>query len=197
VTLTLTITAKDGATKQIILPAPAINALGVPVVTPANFTLPTNPPAQTIIGTLTATNSPTSFQIVSGDPNHYFAVGAHHTAVAGPIPPDGIYNLMVSASNASGTGAAAPVTITVGKAITLLPVTFTPQLPVVAGQVIGTLGHTGGTPTSWAIISGDPGGFFAVSKTGVLSFTVAGAAGAAAIVYNLTIQATNAFGSVS
>ena len=198
-TLTLTIKAADGATTQVVLPAPVINAVGVPVLTPVNFTLPTNPPTTGSIGSIPATNSPTSFQIVSGDPNHYFAIGQHHISPPGAvIPPDGIYNLMVNASNAAGVSAAVPVTITVGKAITLIPATFTPQLPLTVGEVIGTCGHSGGTPVSWAITAGDTSGFFSIDKNGMLTVTAAGVAGLKALTtYSLTLQATNAFGSVS
>jgi hypothetical protein len=198
VTLTLTIKAADGATEQIILPAPVINAVGVPVLTPVNFTLPTNPLPSGTIGSIAATNLPTSFQIVSGDPNHYFAIGPHHTSVPAPVPPDGIYNLMVSASNAAGAGPAVPVTVTVGKSITLVPATFTPSLPVTAGEAIAAIAHAGGTPVSWTIIAGDTSGFFSIDKNGVLTVTAAGVAGLKAFTtYSLTIQATNAFGSVS
>ena len=159
---------------------------GVPVITPISFSVPTKPTGT--IGSIAATNSPSSFQIVSGDPNHYFAVGQSHVAVPGTsVPPDGIYNLMVTATNASGTGPAAAVTVTVGALPILVPATFTPQLPVVAGQIIGTCAHTGGTPTSWTIIGGDPNKFFAIDKNGVLTVTAAGAAGLQAVTYDLTI----------
>ena len=112
-TLTLTITAKDGATKQIVLPAPVI-AGAVPVLTPASFTVAANPSRQTIIGTLQATNSPTSFSIVSGDPNHYFAVGSHHASIASAdIPPPGTYTLGINATNANGTGPTAVFKVSV------------------------------------------------------------------------------------
>jgi hypothetical protein len=202
VTLTLTITAKDGATSTITLASPVIAAGPVPVVTPGNFTLPSNPPADTLIGAISISNSPTAINIVAGNEKNYFEVWAATShlrtaeATFGPIPPDGIYNLSLNAENANGTGPSAPVTVTVGQPITLAPTNFSLRLPVTAGAVIGSAGHTG-NPTSWAITAGNSSGFFAINNMGVITVTAAGVAGLAVTTYNLTIQATNGFGSVS
>jgi len=195
--VTISVSARDAV--GAIASTTTVATIGaVPVCTPINFTLPTNPPVTTIIGSVSATNTPTSFSIISGNSQGYFAIGQHHTKIVpAVIPPDGVYGLTVAATNAVGTGPAVPVNITVGGAIKLVPATFTPHLPVVAGQVMGTASHTGGTPDSWAITAGDPKGFFSIDKNGVIRVTVAGAADTTSTIYNLTCQATNFFGAVS
>jgi len=91
-------------------------------------------------------------------------------------------------AGATGGGGQAPV---------VTPATFTNAMPATLNEVIGTVGFTGGTPTSWAITAGNTAGYFAISNAGVITVTSAGAAGITATTYNLTCQATNAVGSNS
>lgn len=89
---------------------------GVPVVTPASFTVPPNPTLNQSIGTVSATNSPTSFAIVAGDPTGKFAItaaGNLRTAATGTPPAAGNYSLSVTATNATGTSTPATVSVTV------------------------------------------------------------------------------------
>ena len=73
---------------------------------------------------------------------------------------------------------------------------FTVALPASNGQTVGTV-TASESPTAWAITAGNASGYFAISSSGVITVTVAGASGMTAQTYNLTVQATNAAGSGS
>lgn len=65
-----------------------------------------------------------------------------------------------------------------------------------AGKVVGTVTATR-NPTSWAITAGNGSGYFAISNTGVITVTSAGASGLANTsgVTTLSVQASNASGT--
>lgn len=73
---------------------------------------------------------------------------------------------------------------------------FNLVLPVSNGQTVGSVTATN-SPASFAITAGNASGFFAISSTGVITITAAGASGITAQTYNLTVSATNQQGSGS
>lgn len=92
---------------------------GIPVVSPASFTVAANPTLDEFVGTISATNSPTSFAITAGDPNQNFAVystGNLRTAATGTPPAAGNYSLSITATNAAGTSVPATISVTVSSA---------------------------------------------------------------------------------
>lgn len=200
--VTITVSARDALGAAATGTVTATQSAGtVPVLTPVNFSIPTATGLDVLIGTIIGTNTPTTYTIVNGDSNQDFAAYAatqhlRTSATIGPAP-DNIYHLMVSGSNASGTGAAVAVNVTVGAIPVVSAASFALTLPVTAGEIVGTMFTTKGTPTSWAFASGNTSGYFAISNTGVVSITVAGVAGLTAATYNLTCTATNALGTSS
>lgn len=159
------------ASKKVALPSsPLLDAVPImgtpqvvpvtaaaPVVSTANFSLPASPGTDILIGTLTATNSPTSWAIVGGDPSGFFAVFANGTLRTSATinTPSGNYNLSITASNASGTSAPATIGVSVGAAI--IPadrnfawragVTYNGGIPV-RNTIFTTLSPSGGDDTS-------------------------------------------------
>jgi hypothetical protein len=90
----------------------------LPVVTPANFSITYSSKPNKTVGKVAISNLPVSaITIVSGDPNNYFWVVTNtqymYTGPTGKAPPKGTYNMMINATNASGTGTAAAVTVKV------------------------------------------------------------------------------------
>jgi len=98
-----------------------------PIITPATFTVSLPLSIDELIGTLTMANGPfTAITVISGDsgnptlnPPGYFNVWpltqhirVNETAGA-TLPPAGTYHLMVTATNANGTGAPAAITVIV------------------------------------------------------------------------------------
>ena len=103
----------------------------VPVLTPANFTLAAGYGMDALVGHVTATNSPTSYAIVSGDANNYFDIwpssGNLRTAESGPVPPPGSYSLGITGTNASGTGPVATFVVVAEAADQQQPPLLSPQ----------------------------------------------------------------------
>jgi hypothetical protein len=88
----------------------------VPVVTPATFTVAAGYGLDAFIGHVDATNSPTSYAIVSGDPSGFFAIypsGNLRTAESTPAPP-GNYTLQITATNPTGTSDPATFNVRMG-----------------------------------------------------------------------------------
>lgn len=119
---------KDWVIQQGTVPPPPLP--GSPVVSSGSFTLTGPATVDQFVGTLTATNSPTSWSL-SGDTNKNFAVYAQSGGGAvnlrtsdgtsaggggGPTPPAGVYHLTLNATNAAGIGHAA-VTVTVSAVV--------------------------------------------------------------------------------
>lgn len=201
--VTITVSAKDALGAAATGTVTVTQSAGtVPVLIPVNFSIPTATGLDVLIGTIVGTNTPTTYTIVSGDPNHEFAVYAssQHIRTSETIAPapDGIYHLMVSGTNASGTGPAVAIGVTVGATPVVTSANnLTLTLPVTAGDIVGTMLATRGTPTAWAITAGNAKGYFAIGSTGKVSITAAGVAGLTASTYNLTCTATNALGTSS
>lgn len=170
-----------------------------PVVTNAFFTnaMPMN--VGEVIGTMTATNSPTAWAITAGNASGYYAinnsgvVSVTSAGSAGIIV--GSYSLTVKASNSFGSNSG-----TCSITITGIPVVtngnFAISMPLTTGQVVGTMTATN-SPTTWLITAGNSSGFYAISNSGVVTVTSAGASGITATSYSLTVQATNSSGSGS
>ena len=113
-TMTGTITVTD----PVIEPPPTNE--GVPVVTPANASLPADVGLDVQIATVVATNSPTSYAIVSGNESGCFAVyssGNLRTSHTVAMVTGKTYTLGVTASNAAGASAPASFVITVAAAV--------------------------------------------------------------------------------
>lgn len=147
------------ATKVAVPPPP------VPVLTPANFTLPAGYGIDALVGHIEATNAPTSFAIVSGDPNNYFDVWPTsnnlRTSEAGPIPPAGTYTLGITGTNTAGTGPVATFTVAAQGAVVDPPPATS---DVTHGQQITTakVGRAGAAALS---------GFGALTDQGATTFT--------------------------
>lgn len=78
----------------------------VPVLTPENFTLAAGYGMDDLVGHVTATNAPVSYEIVTGNGLGYFAIfpsGNLRTSETIAVPP-GSYTLGIRGSNALGTG---------------------------------------------------------------------------------------------
>ena len=87
-----------------------------------------------------------------------------------------------------------------GSAPVLINQKFYASTPASAGGRVGAV-STNSSPTSWSIIAGNSAGDFAISDTGVVTFTSRGAAhydGTVALKSaTLTVQATNASGAAT
>lgn len=169
----------------------------VPLVTGASFSIGTNPGFNALVGTVVATNNPTSFAIVSGNPSGFFSIASNGTLRTGAsaAPPDNNYSLSVTATNSFGTSPPVTISVTVGAIPVVADQSFNLQLPTSNGAAVGDVVVTGGTPTSYAITAGNSAGYFAINSTGDITVTSAGASGITAQTYNLTVQATNALGN--
>jgi hypothetical protein len=169
----------------------------VPIITSTSFSIGTNPGFNAVIGTVNATNSPTSFAITSGNPSGFFAItsaGVLRTGAAAS-PQDNVYSLTITATNSFGTSPPATISVTVGAVPVVSDQSMNLLLPATNGQAVGTVPVTGGTPTGFAITAGNSAGYFAINSTGDITVTSAGASGITAQTYSLTVQATNALGS--
>jgi hypothetical protein len=171
----------------------------VPVITSTSFSIGTSPAFNTLIGTIVATNSPTSFAITSGNPSGFFSVNNSGNLRVGTsaVPPDNSYSLTVTASNSFGTSPAKIIAVTVGAIPVVATQSLNLVLPATNGEDVGIVSTSNGTPTSFAITSGNSSGFFAIDSSGDITVTSTGAAGITAQTYSLTVQATNALGSGS
>ncbi|MDA9469628.1 cadherin repeat domain-containing protein [Bradyrhizobium sp. CCBAU 53415] len=174
------------------------SALGsVPIITTSSISTGSNLGFDAFIAHIDATNSPTSYAITAGNPSGYFALyntGNLRTGLSAS-PPDGVYNLTVTASNSYGTSPAKSIGVSVGAAPVVVGTTFNLSLPATSGAHVGTMTATSGTPTSWSITAGNSAGYFAIDNSGLITVTSAGASGLTAQTYGLTVQATNALGS--
>jgi hypothetical protein len=129
---------------------------GIPVVSTASFTVAANPTLDEFVGTVSATNSPTSFAITAGDPGSNFAIystGNLRTAPTGTPPAAGNYSLSVTATNATGTSAPATVSVTVSQSGsgTYNNLTNWPDAtnrPVLSGSTLSWIGPVGGGPST-------------------------------------------------
>lgn len=85
-------------------------AAPAPVVTPVNFSLSLPATAGQIVGTVTATGSPTSWAITAGNASGYFAISNAGIITVTSAGASGLtagsYSLTVQATNASGSGTA-------------------------------------------------------------------------------------------
>ena len=177
------------ATIGITITAP----LQVPVVSAANFSAVDG--LGVTVGQVSATNSPTSFAITSGNTNGYFAISATGiiTTSATIAVPVGSYSLQVTASNAAGTSTPATIGITITAPLQV-PVVSAANFSAVDGLGV-TVGQVSATnsPTSFAITSGNTNGYFAISATGIIttSATIAVPVGS----YSLQVTASNAAGT--
>jgi hypothetical protein len=173
-------------------------ALGsVPIITTATMSIGTNPGFNALIGTIAATNSPTSFAITGGNTSGYFTInnGGNLRTGGSAAPPDNNYSLTVTAANSFGTSPAQTVTVTVGAIPAIASQSMNLTLPATTGEELSNVVVTAGSPTSFTITAGNNSGFFAIDNTGLITVTAAGASGITAQTYNLTVRATNALGS--
>lgn len=169
----------------------------VPVITSTSFSISTSPAFNTLVGTIVATNSPTSFAITSGNSAGFFSVNTAGNLRIGisAVPPDNNYSLTFTATNSFGTSPAKSIAVTVGAVPAVAAQTLNIVIPATAGADVGIVTATAGTPTSFAITAGNSSGYFAIDNSGDITVTAAGASGLTAQTYALTVSATNALGT--
>ncbi|WP_028346064.1 cadherin repeat domain-containing protein [Bradyrhizobium murdochi] len=169
----------------------------VPVIASTSFSIATNPGFNALIGQVVATNSPTSFAIIAGNPSGFFSItngGSLRTGTSA-APPDNNYSLTITASNSFGTSPPKSITVTVGAAPVVSDQSMNLTIPAASGDPVGTVAVSAGTPTGFSITAGNSSGYFAINNTGDITVTSAGASGITAQSYPLTVQAANALGN--
>jgi hypothetical protein len=123
------------------------------------------------------------------------AIAATYTLVAADLGAQ--IGGVVTAMDTNGVETSASAT-PVGPVLAALPVvtpaTFNLTLPLTANQAVGTVAASN-SPTAFAITTGNPNGYYAISNAGALTVTAAGAAGIAAGTASLGVTATNAGGT--
>ncbi len=172
-------------------------AVGTPAITSA--TTATGTVGQSFTYTVTASNSPTSFNVGTLPAGLSFNSGTNQITDNGGTMVAGTYTVSLSANNAGGTGAATTVTITINPAgavpviTSATTATATAVLPAgspaaftVSYQVVATQ-----SPVSYAA-TGLPLGININSGTGLISGTTSVQG-----VYTIGLTATNNFGSSS
>ncbi len=169
-----------------------------PSVSAQTFNVSENSAGGTTVGTVSATNSPTSFSIIGGTGQSFFNISNTGviTVKSGAVldyESATSYTLTVQATNSVGSGTG---TITVNLTNILGPtITSGQSFSVVSGTsngtTVGTVTTTGITPTTFTI-SGTP---FAISSTGVI--TVANSSALTVGSASYTVTATNGEGSDS
>jgi hypothetical protein len=102
--------------------------------------------------------------------------------------------LTVAISSATGASASATAIATVTTPIVTNQSTSLDLLLANPQSIIATMSASN-SPTSWAIVGGDLGGFFKIDNSGNLRCTVTGELGLVPGTQVLTVLATNAFGS--
>jgi len=190
-------------TARITSPKPHPVPVGgaAPVVTNANLNITLPVVNGQLVGTVTATNSPTSWSITAGNSAGYFTINNSGNITVTSAGASGLtagsYSLTVQATNSygSGTGTAA-ITVAAASAPVVTNANLNISLPVTNGEAVGTMVATG-SPTSWSITAGNSAGYFAIDNSGNITVTATGASGLTAGSYSLTVQATNAAGSGS
>nr|HEV8010867.1 hypothetical protein [Bradyrhizobium sp.] len=123
------------------------------------------------------------------------ATGAGYTLIAADLGAD--IGMIVTARDTNGleTSAGAPPVGPVLAAIPVVsPATFNLTLPLTANQPVGNV-VASNSPTAFAITTGNPAGYYAISNAGALTVTAAGAAGIPAGTASLGVTATNAGGT--
>jgi hypothetical protein len=168
-------------------------AILVPVINPAGFTVASPQNAGFTVGQVFASNFPTNWTILSGDPLGNFAINsAGNITLANQLSGSGSATLTVQASNAYGNSAPGIVTIQWGAVPVITPASFSFTAPLAQGAAVGTMSATG-SPT-WSIQSGDPLGDFAInSATGAITAAQAIASSSSGN-ETLVVQAANVFG---
>ena len=123
------------------------------------------------------------------------ATGPGYTLIAADLA--AMIGMIVTARDANGLETSAGA-VPVGPVLAALPVvspaTFNLTLPLTANQPVGTV-TASGSPTAFAITTGNASGYFAISNAGALTVTAAGAAGIAAGTSTLGVTATNPSGT--
>jgi hypothetical protein len=116
-----------------------------------------------------------------------------------------VATITVTVSDALGSKATGTTTVTAGSVPVVTPINFSVAAPTTSDELIGTITFTGGTPTSWAVVSGDPNKSFAIylqsngnAHLRTSDGTSAGGGGGpqptANTTYALKVTATNASG---
>ncbi|WP_435183501.1 beta strand repeat-containing protein [Cylindrospermopsis raciborskii G7] len=230
-TFTLGITASDAAGNTSTSTNITINVTDVddtaPVVnTNQTFSYAEGKMANFQVGTVTATDAVgvTNFAIASGNNSGFFAIsnsgvitltaaGAAASAASNDFETNpNTFTLGITASDAAGnTSTSTNITINVTDVDDTAPVvntnqTFSYAEGKMANFQVGTVTATDAVGvTNFAIASGNNSGFFAISNSGVITLTAAGAAASAASndfettpnTFTLGITASDAAGNTS
>ena len=101
-------------------PPPTLN---VPVISSTEFTIAGNPPLDTLVGKVVASNSPTAYAITDGNTAGYFAIysSANLRTSETVKAANGVYPLKITASNADGTSAPQTINVTIGTGVVIEP----------------------------------------------------------------------------
>ena len=173
-----------------------------PVVTPVTFTVDETAVNGTVVGTVSATNSPASFSITAGDSAGVFGISptgvitiADNTTLDYETTPS--YSLTVSASNGVPPDGTATITVNLnditGPLITP-DQTFSTPSSFLTGATVGKVLTTGTTPTAFAISGGNTDGYFTIDNFGDITLALDTPALGT---YTLTIAASNSEGTDS
>ncbi|MEJ2373732.1 MAG: cadherin repeat domain-containing protein, partial [Sulfurimonas sp.] len=167
--------------------------LAPPVVNDTTYSASIFSTIGTTVGTLSASNNPTSFQITGGD-SSVFAIdnsGVITTKTLLDHNTSTVYSLTVEAANAQGSDTATVTINLVDPSPVLSDVNFTVETNAPIGTVVGTVPSTN-SPTSFSILSGDTTKF-SINNSGVIS-TISAMETNTSIVYTLDINGSNADG---
>ncbi|MCX6061763.1 MAG: hypothetical protein NT103_05895 [Campylobacterales bacterium] len=197
-TYTLKLVSSSSSNTNYSLTGSFVSTPVAPIINAQIFSVPENSVAGTTVGSVTATNSPTSFTITGGTGQSLFDISniGVITVKTGAVlnyEVTSSYTLVVKAANSAGNNSA---TMTIDLANILIPSITAGQsytLPVGSanGTVVGTVATTVTTPTDFNIT----GTAFAISNTGVI--TVANNSGLVAGTYTVTVGASTSEGGDS
>ena len=147
---------------------------GVPVITPDTFSISEAANNSSSVGTVLATNNPTTFSIISGNIDGIFAINnsgliyvADHTNL--DFETTSSYTLEIKASNGSGSDTALFTIDVIDVPPPILsPATFTVLETATNGVTVGTVTATN-SPTTFTIIAGNNDGIFTIDNNGKIT----------------------------
>ena len=174
-----------------------------PVVTATTMSVNENSAGGTVVGTVSATNSPTSFTLTNtnGTAQSLFDISASgqitvHSGATLDYETTSSYTLKATATNGAGTSnPAATVTINLNNILppTVNASSFTVPSGSGVGTIIGTVSTGGGPATNFSINDST----FAISNSGVITVASSGAMTPVGQVYTPTVTASSVEGSNS
>lgn len=171
-------------------------AASIPAVTAALFQALMPLSNGQAVGTMVATNNPTSWALSgTGAPDFAIsALGLITIANASVITAQQQFSLTATGTNTAGSGSALVSIQIITGPPAVTGATFMPISPLTANQVMGTV-VASNFPQTWAIVGGNGSGSgnFAISNTGIITVTSQGTTLAAGT-QTISVQATNSAG---